>query len=149
MSPSRVDDETVRRHLLALDSILAQLATHTGRGVAALETNMDERWAVERGLQLCTQSVLDIATHLAAAAGRDTPDYTSAIDELGRLGIVSAELATKLRPLAGFRNALVYGYLGLDATRMHQVLNHHLDEVREFARSVDAFLQSDVPTTDD
>jgi uncharacterized protein YutE (UPF0331/DUF86 family) len=123
-----------------LDGILAQLGRHVGKEVTVLASDTDERWAVERGLQLCAQSVLDIATHLCASAGRDAPDYASAIDELGRLGILPLELATRLRPLAGFRNALVHGYLGIDANRLHAVLNQHLDEVREFARCVDAHL---------
>jgi uncharacterized protein YutE (UPF0331/DUF86 family) len=130
----------VRRHLLALDEILAQLSRHAGRDASVLDRDLDERWAVECGLQLCTQCVLDIATHLCASAGRDAPDFASAIDELGRLGILLVELANRLRPLAGFRNALVNGYLGIDRTRFHGVLNQHLDEVREFARWVDAHL---------
>jgi len=141
MSPGRLDVETVRRHLVALDETLAQLARHAGRDVGALEKDLDERWAVERGLQLCIQLVLDIATHLAASAGRDTPDYATAIDELGRLGILPPELAQRLRPLAGFRNALVHGYLGLDLQRVHTVLNVHLEEVRELARRENAYLE--------
>jgi uncharacterized protein YutE (UPF0331/DUF86 family) len=141
MSPGRLDAATVRRHLLALDETLAQLARHAGRDIDALRADLDERWAVERGLQLCVQSVLDIATHLAASAGRDTPDYASAIDELGRLGILPGELAQKLRPLAGFRNALVHGYLNLDLRRIHAVLNVHLEDVRELGRRVNAYLE--------
>jgi len=91
---------------------------------------------------LCTQCVLDIATHLVTSAGRDAPDYASAIDELGRLGILPSELATQLRPLAGFRDALVHGYLAIDAGRLHGVLNSHLDEVREFARHVNAYMSA-------
>jgi uncharacterized protein YutE (UPF0331/DUF86 family) len=139
MSPGSANEATIRRHMVALDQILAQLARHVGKDTTALD-DMDERWAVERGLQLCTQSVLDIATHLCASAGRDSPDYASAIDGLGELGILPVELAAKLRPLAGFRNALVHGYLGIDRARLHGVLNQHLDEVREFARCVDAHL---------
>ena len=114
MSPGQIDAGTLRRHLLALDETLTRLAAHAGRGVEILQNDVDERWAVERGLQLCTQCVLDIATHLVASAGRDVPDYATAIDELGRLGVLPDELAKRLRPLAGFRNALVHGYLGLD-----------------------------------
>ena len=47
---------------------------------------LGERWTVERGLQLCAQSALDIATHLAASTGRDAPDHASAIDVLGEIG---------------------------------------------------------------
>jgi uncharacterized protein YutE (UPF0331/DUF86 family) len=141
MSPGRLDATTVRRHLLALDEVLLQLAKHAGRGVEAFH-DLDERWSVERGLQLCTQIVLDIATHIVASSGRDAPDYATAIEQLGRLGAIAPELATKLRPLAGFRNALVHGYIGLDISRLHAVLNVHLDEVREFAHAIDDYVMS-------
>jgi uncharacterized protein YutE (UPF0331/DUF86 family) len=140
MSPGLTNPDSVRRHLIALDEILTRLGRYTGGDVATLDADIDQRWAVERGLQLCTQCVLDIATHLCASAGRDAPDYASAIDELGKLGILPAELASRLRPLAGFRNALVHGYLRIDTAVLHGVLNQHLSEVREFARAVDAHL---------
>jgi uncharacterized protein YutE (UPF0331/DUF86 family) len=140
VNPGRMDPDAVRRHLLALDEVLAQLVSHQGRSVDVLHQNWTERWAVERGLHLCVQGVLDIATHLCASAGRDAPDYTTAIDEIGRLGIISTDLARRLRPLAGFRNVLVHGYLKLDLSRVHGVLNHHLDDVREFAREVNTYL---------
>lgn len=141
MNTGRVDQDTLRRHLLALDEALTELSRHTGQAPELLLTNLSERWSVERGLQIAVQSVLDIATHWVACAGVDAPDYASAIDELGRLGLVSVALSAKLRPLAGFRNALVHGYLRLDLTRVHAVLNQHLDELREFAREVERSLQ--------
>jgi uncharacterized protein YutE (UPF0331/DUF86 family) len=81
-----------------------------------------------------------VATHLCASAGRDAPDYASAIDEVGKLGILPPELALRWRPLAGFRDALVHGYLRIDTARLHGVLNQHLDEVRELVLAVDAHL---------
>jgi uncharacterized protein YutE (UPF0331/DUF86 family) len=142
MSPGKLDFEAVRKHLLALDQALAQLERHTGKDVQVMIEDLDERWTVERGLQLCVQNVLDVATHLVATAGRDAPDYTAAIEQLGQIGIIPGELAMKLRPLAGFRNALVHGYLGVDIARVHAVLNGHLDQVRAFARHVDQHLQA-------
>lgn len=139
MSPVRLDAETLRRHLLALDQALGHLQAHVGRDVQELEQNIAERWTVERGLQLCVQNVLDIATHLAASAGHDVSDYASSIEQLGALGILPAELARDLRPLAGFRNALVHGYLQIDVRRVHAVLNQHLGQLREFAGHIEAF----------
>src|SRR5262249_51586236 len=95
---------------------------------------------VERGLQLCTQSALDIATHLAASAGRDAPDYASASDVLGELGVLPPAFAYRFRGIAGFRNVLVHGYLGVDPARLHQMLNAGLDDFVEFARHVEAYL---------
>lgn len=132
--------QLLRRHLPALDQALGHLQAHVGRDIQQLEQDISERWTVERGLQLCVQNVLDIATHLSASAGHDVSDYASSIDQLGTLGILPAELARDLRPLAGFRNALVHGYLQVDVRRVHAVLNQHLGQLRDFARHIEAHL---------
>lgn len=142
MSPVRLDAATVRRHLLALDQALRHLQRYVGREAAQLKGDLSERWAVERGLQLCVQNVLDIATHLAASSGHDVTDYASSIDQLGALGILPAALASDLRPLAGFRNALVHGYLQIDVDRLHVVLNQHLGQLRDFAKHVQLHVAS-------
>jgi len=83
MTPARRDEQLVRRHLEALDGALAQLRRHAGHPLALLRTSLDEQWAVERGLQVCAQNCIDIATHLAASAGHSPTDYASAIDSRG------------------------------------------------------------------
>ncbi len=137
MSPGQPDPAVIRRHLLALDEAVQHLRRHVGRPLSLLQTDADERWAVERGLQLCAQNVLDIATHLAASAGRDAPDYATAIDVLGELGILPAEFAVRLRAIAGFRNVLVHGYLSVDVSRMHRLLNSGLGDFVDFARFIE------------
>lgn len=141
MSPGQLDATVVRRHLLALDAALLRLRRHAGRPLPALHGDPDVQWAVERGLQLCAQNALDIATHLAASAGRDAPDYASALDVLGELGVLPAEFAARFRGVAGFRNVLVHGYLAVDHERVHQLLNSGLDDFVEFARHVESYLQ--------
>lgn len=144
MSPGLLDEALVRRHLLALDGAVSNLRRHAGRPLEALTSDTDEAWSVERGLLLCAQNVLDIATHLAAAAGRDAPDYASAIDQLGALGVVPQPFAARLRGIAGFRNLLVHGYLAVDPVRVHQLLNQRLDDFEELARHVEAYLAAAV-----
>ena len=140
MSPGHPDTETVRRHLAILDTALRQLRRHTGRPLAVLRDDLDTLWAVERGLQLCAQNALDVATHLVASAGRDAPDYASAIDGLGALGILPREFADRFRPMAGFRNVLVHGYLEVDVARLHRLLNERLGDFVEFAGHVERHL---------
>jgi uncharacterized protein YutE (UPF0331/DUF86 family) len=142
MSPGQVDSALVRRHLLALDTFVSQLRKHAGKPVAALH-DRDEAWAVERGLQLCVQNCLDIATHLSAAFGRDVPDYAAAIDTLSDLGVLPAEFSKQFRAVAGLRNILVHGYLSVDEARVHAALNERLDDFTAFAEHVEAFLVRD------
>jgi uncharacterized protein YutE (UPF0331/DUF86 family) len=140
MSPGEPDVAIVRRHLLALDAAMQRLHRHAGRPLAALVVDPDTLWAIERGLQLCAQNALDIATHLTASAGRDTPDYASAIDTLGQLGVLPDAFARRFRGIAGFRNVLVHGYLAVDPGRIHELLNSGLDDFLAFAQHVERYL---------
>lgn len=140
MTQGQLDPEVIRRHLAALREALANLKRHTGHNAAELRANADLRWTVERGLQLCVQNALDIATHLAASSGLDSPDYATAIDRLAELSVLSADFAADLRPIAGFRNVLVHGYLQVDLVIVENVLNHKLGQLEEFTRLVEAFL---------
>jgi uncharacterized protein YutE (UPF0331/DUF86 family) len=142
MTPGKPDAAVVRRHLLALDEALQQLRRHQGRPRDELARDHDRRWAVERGLQLCAQNALDIATHLAAASGRDVGDYAAAIDALGDLGILPEDFAQRFRGIAGFRNVVVHGYLELDLTIVHQLLESGLDDLVTFARHVHNYLDT-------
>lgn len=142
MSPGSLDAEVVRRHLMAIDQAVQNLRHHQGQPRSELD-DPDELWTVERGLQLCAQNALDVATHIAASHGRDAPDYAAAIDALGALGVLSAEFAASFRAVAGFRNILVHGYLGIDVDRIHQLLNERLDDFVTFAERVQEYLHSD------
>ncbi len=47
------------------------------------------------------EDVLDVATHLAASAGRDVPDYATAIDQLADLGVLPGGRARRLTLYGG------------------------------------------------
>lgn len=140
MSPGTLDRGLVQRHLMALDTAVRQLRRHAGKPLAALKGDLDEIWAIERGLQICAQNCLDIATHLAASAGEDVPDYASAIDKVAQLGVLPQDFASRFRGVAGFRNVIVHGYLDVDLATMHQVLNNSLDDFVAFAGYVERHL---------
>jgi uncharacterized protein YutE (UPF0331/DUF86 family) len=140
MTPGRFDAAVVRRHLFAIDDALQVLRRHQGKPLEALTTDREELWAVERGLQLCAQNALDVATHLAASAGQDVADYANAVDRLAVLGVLPHEFATRFRAVAGFRNVIVHAYLDVQPAVVHGLLNERLDDFAEFARHVNAHL---------
>jgi uncharacterized protein YutE (UPF0331/DUF86 family) len=142
MTPGHPDAAVVRRHLFAIDAALQQLRQHQGRPAAELSRDPDRLWAVERGLQLCAQNALDVSTHLAAASGRDVADYASAIDTLASLGILPEDFTRRFRGIAGFRNVIVHGYLELDLSIVHGLLESGLDDFVTFARHVNAYLDT-------
>jgi uncharacterized protein YutE (UPF0331/DUF86 family) len=141
MSPGQIDGAVVRRHLIAIDEAVQELR-RLREAAPSLDADRSKRWAVERGLQLCAQNSLDVATHLAASAGRDVPDYASAIDRLVDLGALPARFAARFRAVAGFRNVVVHGYLEIDPEILRQLLNERLEDFAEFAALVDRYLAS-------
>ena len=143
MTRGRPDPEVIRRHLAALREVLINLRRHAGRSAKELRADADLRWTVERGLQLSAQNALDIATHLAAASGLDSPDYATAIDRLAEIGVLTPEFASRLRPMAGFRNILVHGYLQVDLELLERVLRDRLQDLDEFALQVETYLARD------
>jgi uncharacterized protein YutE (UPF0331/DUF86 family) len=87
--------------------------------------------------------VLDVATHVSAARGQDTPDYASAILGLGDGAVLTPDAARSLRDLAGFRNVLVHGYMDVDLKVVEEVLGTRLDELEAFADSVPRWLDAE------
>ena len=141
MTRGEVDEAVLRRHLAALREALTILSRHAERSARELQASADLRWAVERGLELCVQNVLDVASHVVAAHGLDVPDYATAIGRLAEVGVISADFAAELRPIAGFRNVLVHGYLEVDLGIVERVLKEKLPDFEEFAPCVEAFLE--------
>lgn len=139
MTGGTLDPLVVERHLSVLESSVSTLRGWQATSVEALRTDIQLQWAVLHGLQLCAQNVLDVATHLAVAAGKDAPDYATAIDRLAELGVLDPGFAASLRSLAGFRNVLVHGYLALDLEIVRDVLAAHLGDFERFAADVRAF----------
>jgi len=142
MGPGEIDVQVIRRHLAALRGSLQVLAANSSVSLEELTTETELLWVVERGLQLCAQNALDIATHIAASRGRDVPDYASAIDELGRLGVLDFDFACEFRNVAGFRNVLVHGYLEVDLSLLHALLHERLGDFESFASRIEAYLEN-------
>ena len=140
MTAGRPDVPLVRRHLVALIRAVETLRAYRGRPVDLLRSDQAQLWVVEHGLQVFAQKALDVATHLAASAGRDVPDYAAAIDRLRDLGILAPEFAAGFRAVADFRNVVVHGYLEVDPARVHALLNERLEDFAEFARQVERHL---------
>ena len=140
MSPGRADASVVRRHLTALREALANLRRHSGATSEMLRADIDLRWTIEHGLQLCAQNAIDIATHLATAAGLDASDYASAIDRLTHASILPAAFGARFRRIAGFRNVLVHHYIEVDLDVVARVLDENLDDFEGFAQRIERHL---------
>jgi uncharacterized protein YutE (UPF0331/DUF86 family) len=142
VSPGRADPEIIERHLAALRGALRELRRHQGASVQSLRTDTSRRWAVERGLLLCIQNTLDIASHVASTKGHDPPTYGDSIDALVTAAVLPAEFGEQFRAVAGFRNIIVHGYLDLDLNRVAQFLGEDLEDFEIFAQHIERWLKA-------
>ena len=70
---------------------------------------------VERKLQLAAQVSIDLGNHLIAYFGFETPkDYKDIFEILAKEGVISKDLSSNMKKIAGFRNILVHDYLSID-----------------------------------
>lgn len=140
MTPGRPDRRVVERHLIALRQTVTALRRHAGTSPRALRTDSDLRWTIERGLQLCAQNALDVASHLSSTIGLDPTTYGSSIDCLVEANVLPPGFGERFRGIAGFRNVLVHGYLEVDLDLVARILAENLDDFDEFACHVERWL---------
>lgn len=104
--------EAIRARLLRLEEVIENLMALRERPTEEVAGDFRTAWARERGLQLGAEILFDVANHvLSAHFGTAAADYEDILGQLGRRGVIDAELVTRLCGLGGFRKILVHGYL--------------------------------------
>jgi len=94
----------------------------------------DTHHLAERYLHLAVESALDIANHLIADAGLESPEtYRDAFAILARHGVIDGSLGRRLQLWAGFRNVLVHAYLAIDHGLAWDAIVNDLGDLRQFA----------------
>lgn len=95
---------------------------------------------VERNLEVSAQCCIDISHRIISIKGARKPiDHYDAILRMGELGVLPADFARQLAPVAGFRNVLVHEYVAVDWDEVYEAL-HRLEDFERFARSVRRWL---------
>jgi len=139
---SEIERSLVLEHLGTLEQYVERLAALRHYRLEDFESDVVLSWAVERGLQLAIQCVLDVSSHILAAQGLARPeDYQQTILALGEHGVVPQEFAERIAKMAGFRNILVHLYLGIDWKIVYAILQNNLPDFKEFANYIVQYLE--------
>jgi uncharacterized protein YutE (UPF0331/DUF86 family) len=95
----------------------------------------------ERYLQLAIQALLDISNHVVADMNLNLPaDSKELFGLLAKHKVLSTRLASKLAPMAGFRNILVHEYLEIDRHRVYHMLERDLGDFDRFIKAISKLL---------
>ena len=97
---------------------------------------------VERKLQLAAQVCIDLGNHLISYFGFETPkDYKEIFQILAKEGVISKDLSSNMKRMAGFRNILVHDYLSVDIGKVAEVLDRGLRDFDGFSTAVVEFFE--------
>lgn len=136
-----VDVETVTALLTALGQYVDELEKYRSLSYAEFAATTQHYWAVEHGLQLAIQALLDVGNHiLAAETAHPVEEYRDIIVALGEEGILPPAFAGRILGMAGFRNVLVHRYRQINLREVYDHLQNDLDDFRHFARYVTEWL---------
>ena len=140
-----VERDVVFAKVASIDRCIRRIAEvrEPGRGLQPV----DVEDLVELNLQRAVQAAIDLAAHVVATEGYGIPGkLAETFTLLEREGVVSSELAERLRRMTGFRNIAVHEYDEMDPLVVAAIVEHHLDDLRELARRILARFRLDEGT---
>jgi uncharacterized protein YutE (UPF0331/DUF86 family) len=92
-------------------------------------------------LLVAIEAALALCYHVCARQLRIAPeDYAGCFSTLEGAGLIGPGLSSRLQQMARFRNLLVHVYWHLDYGRVHDVLQHDVNDLEEFSRLVAALV---------
>lgn len=132
-----MDTRVIQARLKKLDECYQSLERFRVISLEEYLQNGDTQAIVERRLQLAIQACLDIANYLIAHRQLKVPDdERDLFAVLAEAGIISMDLARRMRGMINFRNILVHAYLEIDPALVHKHLTERLADLDEFAKAI-------------
>jgi uncharacterized protein YutE (UPF0331/DUF86 family) len=124
-----------------IDSILRCLARIEHRLPTSRELFMEDYDAQDVVVLNITRAVqlsVDIATHILATHNQAVPNTMSeAFTQLYRQGIISKQIADKMKKSVGYRNVAVHAYDDINLEITYEIAKYHLQDFKEFIKKIE------------
>ncbi|MEL6261761.1 MAG: DUF86 domain-containing protein [Cyanobacteria bacterium J06626_6] len=139
---TRIELNVILRKLSNIKKYLAQLQTKANLSRADYAEDFEQQLVVERLLHLLVESAADINSHIAVNSDQTPPDtYRDSFLLLGKMGVLSSDLAQQLAPVAGLRNRLVDDYDDIDNAIVYKSIAFALSLFPQYLQQVQAHLK--------
>ena len=142
-----MDERTERRILdkarYVRDAVTVLAEKRDGLSFEEYRESREQRDVVEREFETAIEACIDIGELLLKATETGVPETNAAVFRaLGREGVLSDELATRMAQAAGFRNVLSHQYGNeIDDRDVYNFLQHDLPLFRSYLQAVRAVLE--------
>lgn len=129
-------DDVVLNKIATLERCLRRVAEDYQGQLDRLE-NFTIQDAIILNIQRACEAAIDLAMHVVAQRRLGVPqDARNAFDLLHREGLISADLARRLKAMVGFRNIAIHDYQQVQLPILQRILNERLGDLTEFGQRV-------------
>ena len=136
-----MDRDVVTAKLESLRRCVERVRTRTPESAGELSASCDAQDIVCLNLERAVQACVDIAAHIVSDSECAVPDtMAEAFGALEGQGVLSRELAERMRRAVGFRNISVRAYQTLDWEIVHSIATKRLGDFVEFGRAIEEVL---------
>jgi len=137
-----IEADLIRRKLSRLNMYLDKLKPIVEHTLEEYLSDFYLKASAERLIQLIVDCASDINNHVVVEMGQRPPeDYASSFIRASEAGMLTAELANRLKGSGGMRNILVHEYMDIDDEKVYTALPIALSDFKEYIRQVDDFLE--------
>jgi uncharacterized protein YutE (UPF0331/DUF86 family) len=136
-----IDLDLVRRKLARLNMYLDKLPPIIKHSYNEYLSDPYLKFSAERLIQLIVECASDINNHVVVEKGQRPPeDYTSSFLRASEAGLISRELADRVKGSGGMRNIIVHEYIDIDDEKVYNTLPIAIKDYKEYIKQVDGFL---------
>ncbi|NTU54023.1 MAG: DUF86 domain-containing protein [Chlorobiaceae bacterium] len=139
-----MDWEMINQKLESLRRSVARVKEKCPDSLDALKKDYDAQDIVTLNLSRAVQMCVDVGAHLLAESKLASPGTMGGTFEmLSEAGIISPDLAGKLKKAVGFRNLAVHNYDAINWAIVFAIATTHLEDFLVFAKAVVDFRQAE------
>lgn len=132
-----MDKEIISAKLETLRRCVQRLKDKTPESIAPLLDDWDLQDIICINLERAVQVSVDLASHIIANSDLAAPStMAEAFEQLERLGVISVDLATRMKRAVGFRNIAVHAYQKINWSMVFSILTTRLEDFRSFAAAI-------------
>jgi uncharacterized protein YutE (UPF0331/DUF86 family) len=132
-----MDWTLIEQKLESLRRALTRIRAKCPSTAAALAGDIDAQDIVTLNLSRAVQGCVDIGAHMLSAREQTPPGTMGqTFDALEAQGVISRDLADRLRRAVGFRNIAIHSYETINWEIVHVIVSKHLSDFDEFAKVV-------------
>lgn len=138
-----IDADLLRRKLSRLNMYLEKLKPISERSLEEYKGDSYLKYSAERLIQLIVECASDINNHVVVEKkSRPPEDYTSSFVKAAEVGLISRDLAERIKHSGGMRNILVHEYMDIDDEKVYKTIPVTIKAYKEYIREVDNFIDN-------